>query len=138
MRFILSLLLSFIAQILFSIVYLVDEVIILFVGVKGRRYYELVSNRKYDKAFKTDVFANFLFPTTWTFLFSSKGGYNFGRFGETLSSALGRKKLDNSLSWLGYALYYLLYALDFSTWKLGGHCVTSIMSDEEINNFLIK
>jgi hypothetical protein len=52
-----------------------------------------------------------------------------------LSSCFGKKKLENTLSWIGLFWYYLLYTLDYNTWKKGGHCVASIMSDEEINNF---
>ena len=135
---IMGFILSFIAHILFTLVYLLDGIIILFVGVRGRKYYELVSKRKFDKAFKTDVLANFLFPTTWTFFFSHYGGYKFGRFGETLSSAIGRKSQDNSLGWFGYVFYYILYGVDYTKWKLGGHCVANIMSEEEIENFIKK
>jgi hypothetical protein len=129
-------LLSYIAIILFVIVYLLDEIILMVVNVKNRKWFKTVSQRKYTKAFDIDVFANYLFPTTWTFIFSWKGGYKFGRFGETLSSVLGRKKIDNSLSWIGIFIYYLLYALDFSKWKAGGHCYWAIMHEYQIINFI--
>ena len=131
-------LLSIVAVSLFGLVFLLDDILIMIRGVKGRKYYQLTSKRKYDKAFKTDVFANFLFPTTWTFLFSRYGGYKFGRFGETLSSAIGRKSQDDSLNFFGLGFYYILYGCDYTKWKKGGHCVANIMNDEEINNFINK
>jgi hypothetical protein len=128
-------LLSYIALILFTFIYLLDEVIIMIFEVRDRKWWKLVSKKKYGKAFKVDVFANELFPTTWKVFLSWNGGYKFGRKGETLSSCFGKKKLEKTLSWIGLFWYYLLYILDYTTWRKGGHCIASIMSDEEINNF---
>lgn len=127
--------LSIIALLLFTVIYLLDEVISLFVNVKGRKWFKVTSKRKFSKAFKVDVFANYLFPDFWNITFS-KGGYKFGRFGETLSSCLGKKKLENTLSYLGLLIYCVLYAVDVSTWKNKGHCIASIMTESEIENFL--
>lgn len=128
--------LSYIAIGLFLVVYLIDSVLILVIDVKNKKWYKVVNQRKYTKAFDIDVFGNYLLPDTWTFFLSWGGGYKFGRFGETLSSVLGRKKLDNSLSWIGLFLYYFLYAFDFTKWKVGGHCYWAIMHDYQINNFI--
>ena len=130
-----SYILAYIAIILFTIVYILDGFIILLFKVKDRKWYKLTSKKSRSKAFKTDVIANWLFPDTWAFLFSCKIGYKFGRFGESLSSCIGRKYQDNSLSYFGLFFYWLLYLIDFTAWGKGGHCITSIMSDEEINNF---
>lgn len=127
--------LSIVALLLFSLVYILDDLIGLFVNVKGRKWYKVTSKRKFTKAFKVDVFANYLFPDFWNIIFSS-GGYAFGKFGETLSSCLGRKKIESSLSWLGLLFYWILYAVDFTQWRNKGHCVASIMTELEINNFL--
>jgi hypothetical protein len=128
--------LAYIAIALFTIVYLIDGIIILFFEVKNKKWYELTSKKSKTKAFRTDVIANWLFPDTWTFLFSWKGGYKFGRFGETLSSVLGKKKMDKSLSWVGKFFYYFLYAIDGTSWFKGGHCFVSIASDEDIQKFI--
>lgn len=130
--------LSYIAIILFTIVYLLDSVIIMIFNVANIKWFKGVSKLKYTKAFAIDVFANYLFPTTWTFLFSWKGGYKFGRFGETLSSVLGRKKIEKSLSWFGLVVYYILYAIDVPRWKLGGHCYWAIMHDYQIINYIYR
>lgn len=129
-------LLAYIAIILFTIVYIIDGLVILLYQVRNRKWYQLTSSKSRSKAFKTDIISNWLFPDTWRFLFSWKGGYNFGRFGESLSSCLGRKKQENTLSWVGLIFYYILYGLDFTAWRRGGHCFVSIMSDETINKFI--
>lgn len=128
--------LAYVAILLFTIVYLLDSVVILLYQVKGRKWYLHTSSKSRSKAFKTDIIANWLFPDTWSFLFSKKGGYRFGRFGESLSSCLGRKFEEHTLSLMGYAFYYILYFLDYTAWKTGGHCFISIMSDEQINKFI--
>lgn len=128
--------LSYIALLLFVVIYVFDGVIELFIDVRGRKWYKTVSKRKYTKAFAIDVFGNYLFKATWTFLFSWNQGYSFGKWGETISSCLGRKKLEHTLSWIGLFFYYLLFIVDYTKWDNGGHCVASIMSEEEINKFL--
>jgi hypothetical protein len=130
-------LLSYIAIILFVIVYLLDEIILMVVNVKNRKWFKTVSERKYSKAFAIDVFGNYLFPATWNVIFSN-GGYSFGRFGESLSSALGRKFEEESLSIVGLFMYGVLYIVDYTAWGIGGHCFVSIMSDETIDNFIDK
>jgi hypothetical protein len=127
--------LSYIALFLFVVVYLIDEFIIMLFDVKDKKWFRLVSKSKFNKAFKVDVFSNELFPTTWKVFLSWNGGYTFGKKGETLSSCFGKKKLENTLSWHGLFWYYLLYVIDFNNWNKGGHCVASIMSDKEINEF---
>ncbi|MRX70256.1 hypothetical protein SAMN06265349_101742 [Flavobacterium resistens] len=128
-------LLSIIALILFVIIYILDELTSLFINVRKRKWFKVISKRKFTKAFKIDVFANYLFSDFWTLIFST-GGYAFGRFGETLSSCIGKKKIEKTLSWSGLLLYYILYAIDFSQWKNKGHCIASIMLDREIEEFL--
>lgn len=127
--------LSIVALCLFVVIYILDDFAVLFINVKNRKWYKVTSKRKFNKAFKVDVFANYLFPDFWNLTFS-KGGYRFGRFGETLSSCLGRKKLEKTLAWVGLLIYYILFVIDFSQWKNKGHCIASIMSDNEIADFL--
>ena len=85
--------LSIIALSLFVLVYLLDELTVLVINVKGKKWFKTTAKRKFTKAFKVDVFANYLFPDFWNFAFS-KGGYKFGVFGETLSSCFGKKRLE--------------------------------------------
>jgi len=56
----------------------------------------------------------------------SEGGYEFGNKNETMSSAIGKKAVEKSLNYWGWFWYYFLYAIDYSNWKKGGHCVASI------------
>jgi hypothetical protein len=127
--------LSLISLFLFGLVYIIDEITGLFINVRNRKWYKTTSKRKFSKAFKVDVFANYLFPDFWNLVFS-KNGYPFGLFGETLSSCLGRKKIEKSLSWIGLLIYYILYGIDFTKWKNKGHCIASIMTKTEIEGFL--
>lgn len=128
-------LLAQISLILFVVVYFLDGITMLFIDVKDRKWYKTTEKRKFTKAFKVDVFGNNLFGNFWNLIFST-GGYLFGRFGETISSCLGRKKLENTLSLFGLFSYYILYGLDYTKWKQGGHCIASIMTEQEITNFL--
>ena len=126
-----------IALLLFMLSYLIHGFVMLFVDVYKRKWLKVTLQRKFSKSLKTDVLGNFLFADLWKVIFS-KGGYEFGRFGETLSSCLGRKFQEKTLTWFGLFWYYILYAVDFSKWKKQGHCIASIQSEEQINNFLIK
>ncbi|GIZ09969.1 hypothetical protein [Flavobacterium sp. UMI-01] len=130
-------LLSIIALILFVFVYILDEITVLVIDVKNRKWFKITAERKFKKAFKVDVFANNLFPSFWNAALS-KGGYQFGRFGETLSSVFGKKRLEKSLSWLGWLVSILIDAIDFTKWNKGGHCIASIMTDEAIESFIVK
>ena len=72
-----------------------------------------------------------LFPTFLNFAFS-KGGYEFGTFGETLSSCFGKKRLEKSLSITGQIVRLIIDFFDYTKWKNGGHCVANIMKNREI------
>ena len=122
-----------IALVLFILVFIVETFFSLFFETKNRKWFQLISKRMYEKAKLIDIFGNYLFPEFWTFCFSKKDkGYKFGRLGETISSVLGKKRLDNSLSIGGFIIYYVLYGFDFTSWKYGGHCIRYIMSEEQI------
>ena len=125
-----------ISLILFFIIFIIDSIFSFFFETRDRKWFKIVSERMYRKAKLVDIFGNYLFPEFWTWLFSKKDkGYNFGVLGETISSATGRKKEDKSLNYIGLTLYYILYAIDFPSWKYGGHCKRYIMSEEQIKNF---
>lgn len=131
-----GILLAFISLILFVIIFFCYFLFSLFFETSKRKWFNLISNRLYNKAKLIDIFANYLFPELWTFLFSIKNkDYKFGILGETLSSVLGKKKIDNSLNIFGLLIYYILYVIDFDSWKYGGHCVRWQMSEKEIKKF---
>ena len=132
-----TIILAIISLILFIVVFVLDLVFSLFFEVKNRKWYELVSDRMYQKAKLIDIFGNYLFPNFWMFVFSKKKkGYRFGKLGETISSCLGKKSLDNSLSSFGWVLYYILYVIDMPSWKYKGHCRRYIMTEDEIKESL--
>lgn len=127
--------LSIIALILFVFLYVLEDIIMFFVKVKNRKWYKLSEQRKFIKARKTDIIGNFLFADLFNAILS-KGGYQFGRFGETLSSVFGKKRKEKSLNWLGCAISIIIDCIDFTKWKKGGHCFWAIMSEKEIEVFL--
>lgn len=128
-------LLSEISLILFVFIFLIDDVVMLFVKVKNRHWYQLSEQRKFIKARKTDVLGNFLFGDLFNAILS-KGGYQFGKLGETLSSVFGKKRAEKSLNWLGYSISILIDVVDFTKWHKGGHCKWAILTDKEIESFL--
>lgn len=130
-----TIILAIISLLLFVVVFTLDLVFSLFFEVRNRKWYELVSERMYRKAKLVDIFGNYMFPDFWSFLFSKRNkGYRFGRLGETISSCIGKKSSDGSLSIVGWVLYYILYAVDIPSWKYKGHCRRYIMTDLEIES----
>ena len=89
--------LSILALFLFIIIAIIDLFFLMIYKTKDRKWYQLINERHFQKAFNIDVFGNYQFNELWN-LILSKGNYKFGRFGETLSSCLGKKQLENSLS----------------------------------------
>ena len=131
-----GIILALIALILFVIVFIIETIFSFFFRTKKRKWYKIVSAKMYRKAKLIDIFGNYLFPEFWNFVFSKKGkNYSYGRLGETLSSCTGKKKLENSLTKTGLILYYILYVIDFPSWKYGGHCKRWIQTEEQIKNF---
>jgi hypothetical protein len=131
--------LALLSLLIFFFVFIFDLLFLSVFKVKRRRWLSLYSKRAFRKAILIDVFGNYLFPEFWTFCFSKKNmGYTFGILGETISSVLGKKKLDDSLSIIGLSLYYILFLIDFKVWTKGGHCIYYIMTDDEIINFFNK
>ena len=71
-------------------------------------------------ALSIDIWANFEFRTLWNTKLRINGGYEFGKIGETISSALGKNERDNTLSKKGKLLVKILDFLDEN------HCIKSI------------
>jgi hypothetical protein len=135
-----SILLSIIAIALLTLVHIVYNIVMLFTGVKNRKWYNLIDKRAFELAFNIDVFGNYQYKNLWNLLFS-KGGYEFGVFGETISSCLGKKMLEKSLTIFGWVIAVIINIVDFGKYKSGFtgkgfHCVASIQTDEEIKNFI--
>jgi hypothetical protein len=76
----------------------------------------------YETAVDIDRFANRNFRTLWN-LTLQRNGYKFGNINETISSALGKNKLNNTLTIAGKVLCFILDKLD------DNHCIKSIQND---------
>ena len=74
-----------------------------------------------------DTFANYEFRTLWNTVLRKRKGYNFGAKDETISSALGKNQRLKTLSFIGWMLVFMLWAVDYKYWKKGGHCINSIV-----------
>jgi hypothetical protein len=137
-----NIILSLIALVLFSIVHLLYNITMLFTGVKRRKWYTLIDKKAFNLAFNIDVFGNYQYKDLWNLLFSKKG-YEFGVFGETISSCLGKKTLEKSLTTFGWVIATLINIIDVGKWKSGFkgqgfHCVSYIQTDKQIKNFIKK
>ena len=131
-----GIILAIIALVLFVIVFVVEAFFSMFYRTKKRKWFQLISERMHKKALLIDIFGNYLFPEFWNWMFSKKGNnYKFGKLGETISSCLGKKRLEKSLSIGGFIIYYILFVFDVSVWKEKGHCIYYIMTEEQIKNF---
>ena len=71
-------------------------------------------------ALSIDIWANFEFRTLWNTKLRINGGYEFGKIGETISSALGKNQRDKTLTICGKILVAILDFLDKN------HCIKSI------------
>ena len=88
----------------------------------------IIVNRKYGNtkgyfrstALSIDIWANREFRTLWNDKLKIDGGYEFGRIGETISSALGKNERDKTLLKTGKLLVKILDFLDKN------HCIKSI------------
>ena len=95
----------------------------------------IVVNKKYGNtkgyfrstALSIDIWGNREFRTLWNSRLIIESGYQFGREGETISSALGKNKLMGTLTKEGVKLANILDKMDKN------HCVNSIkyFDDEE-------
>lgn len=95
----------------------------------------IVVNKKYGNtkgyfrstALSIDIWGNREFRTLWNSRLIIESGYQFGREGETISSALGKNKLMGTLTKEGVKLANILDKMDRN------HCVNSIkyFDDEE-------
>ncbi len=132
-----KIILSILALLLLVVVHIVDIFYLMFSDVKGKKWYQLINKRHFQKAFNIDVFGNYQYRQLWNALLS-KGGYEFGRFGETISSCLGKKQQEKSLSIAGWILVFIINAIDIPNWFNDGHCIASIQTDEEIDIFIKK
>ena len=94
----------------------------------------IVVNKKYGNtkgyfrstALSIDIWGNREFRTLWNSRLIIEGGYQFGREGETISSALGKNKLMGTLTKEGNKLANILDKID------SNHCIKSMKYFDDV------
>ena len=94
----------------------------------------IVVNKKYGNtkgyfrstALSIDIWGNREFRTLWNSRLIIEGGYQFGREGETISSALGKNKLMGTLTKEGNKLANILDKIDTN------HCIKSMKYFDDV------
>jgi hypothetical protein len=118
--------LSIIAYLLFIPLAVVNFVFVIIKFTKSRGFFKVVDKYWYLSALDLDRFGNHHFRTFFNMSCKAKLGYQFGDINETISSALGKNQIDNTLTWFGWLLVYILWIIDVKYWWKGGHCLNSI------------
>lgn len=111
-----GLLLFFIAVILFIPLSIINFFCVLY---KYKINWQTINKFFHQTAIDIDRFGNRNFRTLLNITLQNKG-YQFGNINETISSALGKNKRDNTLTKIGLLLCYILDSLDEN------HCIKSI------------
>ena len=118
--------LSIIAYILFSIVAILNFIVVMYKNATIKSFFKVMNLYWYNEGFEVDKFANHQFECFWNTTMRKSNGYKFGDLEETISSALGKNQLNKTLSWFGWFIVIVLYAIDYKYWRKGGHCINSI------------
>ncbi len=84
---------------------------------RGRK---TMSNSFRSAALAIDILGNVLCADMLNAFFIKKGGYHFGKQGETISSALGKNQLRGTLTGTGQLIVDILDAID------PNHCINAI------------
>ena len=79
------------------------------------------SKKSFNNALEIDKFGNVLYQTFWDATFRTRGGYAFGKEGETISVAMAKNMKMGTLSWFGWIIAFFMNVVDITTWGKGGH-----------------
>ena len=101
--------------------------VVLYKTIRVRGLWKSVNSNFLMLAQQIDIFANVSFHILWNTLLKNKNGYSFGVKKETLSSALGKNQINNTLSIGGKFLVGILWVIDTRYWFKGGHCKNSVV-----------
>ena len=106
---------------------------ILVKNIRARAFFRTTGQIAFTSAKDLDIYGNYAYRELWNAIFKKSNSIvHFGRKGETISSVLGRLQRIEDLSWMGWIIVWILYAIDYKYWGKGGHCLNSIMRDQEI------
>lgn len=123
--------LNILALQLFSFIAFIDQIV--------RLCTKRSEKSAFRKSFNINVFGNYLFGTTLNICLLKKGVTLFGKFGEPISSVLGKAYITNRLNWLGHVIRFLVDAADVPMWIQGkSHCIEWIRTQDEIKEYREK
>ena len=105
-----NLILVLIARVLFLLLEPISFVYV--VVIKEKISINRINGYLYSSAYNTDRFGNHEFRSLFNRILIIEGGHQFGDFGESVSSVLGRNKLTNTLSKTGIMLDQILDFFD--------------------------
>ena len=118
--------LSLVAYLLIIPVALANFIVVMYKNISTVGFFKSMNLFWFANALEIDILMNYHFRSLWNVIFKGVGGYKFGEIGETISSALGKNQRDKTLSFGGWVIVIILYAIDFKYWGKGGHCLNSI------------
>lgn len=126
MKYIGSFILYVLAVILFVPFSFLNTLVVIIKGVNKRSFLNTMDQYFKNEALSIDIFANSSLKTLWNTTLRKRGGEPFGLIhDETISSVLGKNQRDNTLSFLGKILCFILDTIEKD------HCKTSIDSHLE-------
>ena len=102
------------------ILFIIALILIFFLTIVNYWYVETKKGYFKSTARNLDIFANREFRAFWNSVLIEAGGHQFGKEGETLSSALGKNQRDGTLTKVGLTLVFVLDKIDTN------HCLKSI------------
>ena len=79
------------------------------------------SKNAFGNALAIDIFGNEHYETFFNWAFRKKGGYKFGKQGETISVAMAKNMKIGKLSAIGWFFAFWISLVDITTWGKGGH-----------------
>jgi hypothetical protein len=124
--------LSLVAPILFLLLTPINMLIVIWKNARTQGFFKTVNGYFMQSARDMDIFGNSNLKTFFNAAFIKTRGYQFGREGETISSVLGKNQRDKTLICLGWVIVYILWGIDVEYWKKGGHCMNSIVEQDEV------
>jgi hypothetical protein len=89
--------------------------------------FKTINDYFYETAIDIDRFGNRNMRTLWNLILRKKNGYEFGDYRETISSVLGKNKINGTLSVMGKILCSILSFLDRN------HCIKSIKDFDKLD-----
>lgn len=115
--------LAFVSLVLASILFPLGLVITFIINLYKRRWkfsFSRLDAQFLSIATSIDASGNVVCKDLFNLALKNKGGYEFGKRKETISSALGKNQRDGTLTGLGKALAFVLDKID------PNHCLKSI------------